>query len=149
MTSWTYRAADGHLLENLLLLESDDGASRRIQVDASMTSLATMASVSIQAIWSDVDVIRIDVSVKTDRFAGSTTVYTTVDALQDAARSLSGFPANPNDSRSFALSTTYADVASFELKCIDSAGHAVMIASIVDRERNAATERDDRFPHFF
>jgi hypothetical protein len=89
-----------------------------------------MSSVSIRVVWSDIDVIRVEVVVSSVAFTGRTVVYTTEELLRAAAEKIIGFPRASTDVAAFRLATTQYERASFELKCIDGAGHAVLIAEI-------------------
>lgn len=89
-----------------------------------------MNSITIHALWSDIDVVLLRVTVNGGAFSGSTEIYTTDEILREAAEQVSGFPSNVNDRRVFGLSTTTENIADFELRCISNAGQAVMIARV-------------------
>jgi hypothetical protein len=93
-----------------------------------------MSTVKVTVVWFDVDVIRIRVCVRTELFSASTVVYTTEELLRSAAEQLSGFPVGVDDNRAFELSTTNEDEASFELRCINVKGDAILISTIRNSE---------------
>lgn len=107
-----------------------------------------MGTVKIAAIWSDIDVIRIQVSAKSELFSASTVVYTTDELLRTAAENVSGFPVGVNDKRSFDLSTTTDDRASFELRCLSLAGNAILEIYIRNSAGAAPEEAQIVIPAF-
>lgn len=90
-----------------------------------------MDGVTLTVVWSDVDTIELNVKVSNGMFAGETNVYSTTELIAAAAEAVYGFPRSPHDARSFRLDDA---LPSFELKCTDQVGHAVMIASIEHRD---------------
>jgi sporulation protein YlmC with PRC-barrel domain len=97
-------------------------------------------AVTVAAVWSDIDVIRVRVNAKSELFSASTVVYTTDDLLRAAAAGMEGFPSNVNDVRRFRLSTTADDAVAIELKCVSAVGDAVLIAD-VQNHSGAVPER--------
>jgi hypothetical protein len=90
----------------------------------------------IRVVDPDDDYLGIEVSVATDRFAGSARIFAGLNQLSELADSLRGFPSSPADKRRFELGTRKPGYAggfvSLSFYCRDGAGHSEVAVEIDD-----------------
>lgn len=93
-----------------------------------------MRGIEFEVVWFDHDVIEFKVTCSNGSFCGSTRMYLAHDGLSDAADTLSGFPSTIQDTRRVSLGAPEPSFAGggidMTFRCVDSAGHAVVLVSL-------------------
>ena len=90
------------------------------------------SGINLEVIWFDEveDLLEVVFRCTNGHFSGQAELYVTCDVLSKLAKTLSGFPSRPDDSRNFELGTfnpKHADGgAQMHFYCSDAAGHAVV-----------------------
>ena len=89
---------------------------------------------NIKFLWSDPDVVEIDISASSDRFSGRARAYIGLDDLNEAALKIKGFPRSNSDQRDLAFGTFDPKFAgggmSLHFFCKDLAGHIIVVVRI-------------------
>ena len=100
-----------------------------------------MRGIEFEVVWFDQDVIEYRVTCSNGSFGGATRLYSSHVDLTKAADILSGFPSNIKDFRNLRLGTFAPELAGggidMTFKCVDSAGHAVVLVTLRDDGREA------------
>jgi hypothetical protein len=89
-----------------------------------------MGRVALTVVWFDDDVMTLTVTASSGDFGGRADIYTAPNLLISAADHLDAFPSSVGDHRTFVLSTTKRDTASFDLVSFDAAGHAALVVRL-------------------
>ena len=88
--------------------------------------------INLEVIWFDEveDLLEVAFQCSNGFFSGQAEIYASREVLSKLAKTLSGFPSRPDDSRDFELGTfnpKHADGgARLHFYCSDAAGHAVV-----------------------
>jgi hypothetical protein len=95
----------------------------------------------LEVTWFDTDVIQLRIAAQSESFSAIVTVYSTLDLIISAVKSLEALQLTLGDSRCFTLSATLGIEASFELKVLDRTGHCALTCLLGDDEvlRQTAT----------
>jgi len=96
-----------------------------------------MRGLEFEVVWFDQDAIEYLVRCSNGSFGGATRLYSSHVDLTNAAGILSGFPSNIEDCRNLRLGTFAPELAGggMTFKCVDSAGHAVVLVTLRDDGR--------------
>ncbi len=93
-----------------------------------------MRGIQFEVVWSDQDVIEYQVTCSNGPFRGATKMYLAHDDMAKTAENLSGFPLHVKDARDVELGAFKPTVAGggiyMSFRCVDSAGHAVVVARL-------------------
>jgi len=93
-----------------------------------------MRGIEFEVVWFDKDVIEYQITCSNGSFCGTTKMYLGYDDLSKAADELNGFPANVKDLRHVQFGSFDPKIAGggidMNFYCVDSAGHAVVLARI-------------------
>jgi len=96
--------------------------------------------INIQVLWYDADVFEIRVSAWNGAFGGSVNAYVPIGGLGEAASELAGFPKSSSDVREILFGNFGPEwaggAARIRFYCNDSAGHALVEASLESDQRN-------------
>ena len=98
----------------------------------------------LEIVWTDPDLIELEIHAVSDDFAGRARVYFTKSLLEELAAGLEGFPRSAPDSREFATENYEGgNSVKISFECVDAQGHATAEIQIHDREnsREQATVR--------
>jgi hypothetical protein len=95
-----------------------------------------MKGIEFEVVWFDLDVIEYRVTCSNGSFSGATKMYTAPNDLAETADTLSGFPSRVEDSRIIKLGAFEPENAGggieMAFRCLDSAGHGLVVASLRD-----------------
>ncbi len=98
-----------------------------------------MTGLEFEVVWFDQDAIEYSVTCSNGSFGGATRLYSSHVDLTNAADILSGFPSNIKGCRNLRLGTFAPELAGGGIdmifKCVDSAGHAVVLVTLRDNGR--------------
>jgi hypothetical protein len=90
--------------------------------------------ITVQAIYSDADLVQIVVSAWTGFFGGTTEIYCGWGVLEEAANKIQRFPSGPKDMREVILGTFDRKSAgggvALRFHCVGGAGHAFVEGKI-------------------
>ena len=93
-----------------------------------------MRGIEFEVIWFDQDVVEYQVTCSNGTFRGATRMYLAYNDLSKTAQILSGFPSDIKDTREVQLGAFGPHEAGggihMRFRCIDSAGHAVVLVSL-------------------
>ncbi|MCP5537241.1 MAG: hypothetical protein H7A51_13555 [Akkermansiaceae bacterium] len=103
----------------------------------------------ISVVDPDPDYLGIEIYAASERYAGSTRIYTSEDELSEFGRVIEGFPSAASDTRNYVLGTEEDGFAGgyieFRFYCTDGAGHAAIGIRMTDDMNRNYTEASASF----